>query len=159
MVVATPDLYDKYGESLRVVEPILRHYGGNHVFCGAVETIRCGDDNSRVAELVQTNGKGRVLVVDSGGATGYALLGDRLAQLAADNGWSGIVIYGCLRDIEILETIPLGIMAINSIPRKTVKRDTGNVGVPVSIANTMIEPGDWLYADRTGVVVADKMLS
>jgi regulator of ribonuclease activity A len=144
---------------LRIVEPILKHFGGTHCFYGGVETVRCGDDNSRVAELVQTEGRGRVMVVDSGGATNYALLGDRLAQLAADNGWAGIVIYGCVRDVEILESIPLGIMAVNAIPRKTIKRNTGNVGVAVSIGDTVIQPGDWLYADRTGVLIADEKLT
>lgn len=158
MTVSTPDLYDNHTEWVRVVAPSLRHYGGNQAFCGPVATVKCGDDNSRVAEMVATEGAGRVLVVDGDAALDYALLGDRLAQLAVDNGWVGIVVHGCLRDVEILEHLPIGIMALASNPRKTVKRGEGEVDVPVALSGTEVMPGDWLYADRTGILIASKRL-
>ncbi len=158
MTISTPDLYDNNTAWVRVVEPALLHYGGKQAFCGRVATIRCGDDNSRVAEMVATEGDGRVLVVDGGAALGYSLLGDRLAQLAIDNGWAGVVVNGCVRDVEILEGLPLGIMALASNPRKTVKRGTGEEGVSVVLAGTPVTQDDWLYADRTGILLASKKL-
>ena len=108
----TADLYDEFGDRLQVCEPGLRHYGGRRNFYGRIETIKCFEDNSRVAELVATPGEGRVLVVDAGGSKRCAMLGDMLAQKAVDNGWAGVVMFGCIRDSEEISTMPLGVMEV-----------------------------------------------
>ena len=109
---STCDLSDKYGEKARVIPPVLRHFGGKRRFHGAVVTIKCFEDNSRLKEMVSTNGAGRVLVVDGGGSTRYALMGDMVGKEAAAHGWAGVVIYGCVRDTTALSALDLGVMAL-----------------------------------------------
>lgn len=158
MTISTPDLCDEYGDEVRVLDPIFRHFGGVRQFGGQVETIKCFEDNSRVAELVKTPGRGRVLVVDGEASPRRSLLGDNLAAAAVANGWSGIVVYGYIRDVEEIEPMSLGVMALGTIPRKTDKRGVGDVGVELEFAGVTVASGDYLYADGTGIIVAKKAL-
>jgi regulator of ribonuclease activity A len=158
MTISTPDLCDEYGDMVRVAEPVFKHFGGVKQLGGEVVTIKCFEDNSKVAEMVRTNGNGRVLVVDGGGSSRRSLLGDQLATLALENNWQGIVIYGYIRDIEEIETMPIGVIALGAVPRKTEKRGLGEVNLDIQIAGLTIKPGEYLYADGSGVIVADQCL-
>jgi regulator of ribonuclease activity A len=152
MTWTTPDLCDRFPE-VTVAEPLLRHFGGRSVFCGSIATVRCFEDNSRVRELATTPGEGRVLVVDGQGSLKHALLGDQIAAQAVAHGWAGVLIHGCVRDVEILATLPLGVLALAACPRRTERRDLGDVDVPVNFAGVPFVPGHWLYADTNGVLV------
>lgn len=152
--MTTPDLCDAHPERVRVADPIFRCYGGRDFFGGRIVTVKCFEDNSRVKELVGMPGRGQVLVVDGGGSLRRALLGDQLAQQAASNGWEGILINGCLRDVQIIATLDLGVQALASHPVKTEKRGLGDIDVPVTFAGISFAPGEWLYADANGVVVS-----
>ncbi len=99
-----------------------------------------------------------MLVVDGGGSPRRSLLGDNLAAAAVDNGWSGIVIYGYIRDVEDIEPMQLGVMALGAIPRKTEKRGHGDVGVSVRFAGVTVRPGNYLYADGSGIILAEQAL-
>jgi regulator of ribonuclease activity A len=154
---STCDLSDAHGDRARVVPPGLRHYGGKRRFAGAVATVKCFEDNSRVKELLNTPGEGRVLVVDGGGSLRYALLGDNIGQEAVDHGWAGIVVYGCIRDTAVLETLELGVLALAATPRRSLKNGEGIIGVPVEIAGIAVAPGDYLAADEDGIVLLDTM--
>jgi len=154
----TADLCDQFSEELAVCDPLFRDYGGAARFAGPVVTIKCFEDNSRVRDLTAERGDGRVLVIDAGGSTRRAVLGDLLAQKAVDNGWRGILVYGCVRDSAALATMPIGIKAIGTCPLKTDKRGEGQRDVPVRFAGVTFRPGDWLYADEDGVVVAPRAL-
>lgn len=155
LMQSTSDLSDTYGVEARVVAPLLRHFGGKRRFSGAVLTVKCFEDNSRVRELVATPGEGQVLLVDGGGSMRYALLGDMLGREALANGWAGVVVYGCVRDTSVLETLKFGVMALASSPRRSLKNGEGTAGVPVEIGGTLCRPGDLLFADDDGVVVID----
>jgi regulator of ribonuclease activity A len=158
MTYSVPDICDDFPDLVQVFDPLFSDFGKIGKFSGEVVTIKCFEDNSLVRERVGTAGHGRVIVVDGGGSLRCALLGDLLAGKAADNGWSGLVINGCVRDVEILETITLGIRALNRHPMKTDKRGEGQVDLPVSFAGCRIRPGQFLYADANGIIVAEKDL-
>jgi len=158
MTLCTPDLCDEYPEQVRVMEPLFRTYGRKRQFYGQVVTVKCFEDNSLVKEFSAQPGEGRVLVVDGGGSLRRALLGDLIAEAMVNNGWSGIVINGCVRDVEALNELALGIRALNSIPVKTEKRGLGDADIAVRFAGVDIEPGQWLYADETGIIVSDTKL-
>ncbi|MET0929915.1 MAG: ribonuclease E activity regulator RraA [Aeromicrobium sp.] len=155
---STPDLCDDHPEDVRVLEPILRTFGGREAFFGPAVTVSCHEDNSRVKDLAGTPGEGRVIVIDGGGSVRKALVGDIIAQTALDNGWAGFVVHGAVRDIEILRTIDLGVQALASIPLKTEKLGVGNVGVDVSFGGLTISAGEWVYVDASGVVVSARQL-
>lgn len=148
----TADLCDENPQAA-VLELEMRDYGGVVVFEGPVSTLRLHEDNKLVGEALREAGQGRVLVVDGGGSRRCALVGDNLAQRAVDNGWAGIVVYGCIRDAEQIGTIGIGLKALGTHPRKTVKRGEGQRDEPVRFGGLTIRPGDQLYADRDGVVV------
>jgi len=158
MTISTPDLCDEYGEAVQVAEPIFKHYGGKRQFGGEVVTVKCFEDNSLVGEMVRSPGAGRVLVVDGGASPRRSLLGDQLVSHAVDNNWAGIVIYGYIRDVEEIELMSMGVMALGTIPRKTEKLGEGKVNVPLQFAGLRVEPGHYLYADGTGLIVADRSL-
>jgi len=159
MPYSVPDICDDFIEEIAVLEPLFSDFGGKPRFSGEVVTIKCFEDNSLVRDAVGSEGRGRVLVVDGGGSLRHALLGDLLAAKAAENGWQGLVINGCVRDVEILETIDLGVKALNSHPVKTAKRGEGQLEVSVTFAGATIRPGNFLYADANGVVVAARNLA
>jgi regulator of ribonuclease activity A len=149
----TADLYDQYEEKLQVCEPGLHHFGGHRSFHGRIATLKCFEDNSLVGKTLGDSGQGRVLVVDGGGSLRCAMLGDLLARKAVDNGWAGIVIFGCVRDAKEIGQMPLGVLALAASPRKSVKKGVGEAGIPVSFAGVTFRPDEWLYADRDGLVV------
>ena len=158
---ATSDLCDLHkGEGeLRVLPPGLHSYGARVRFGGAVSTVKCFEDNSLVKAAVDAPGLGRVLVVDGGGSLRRALLGGNLGQAAARNGWAGVVIDGCVRDTVELAACDIGIRALASMPLPTVKRNEGQAEVPVQVQGVWVRPGDWLYADEDGIVIAARALA
>ena len=149
----TPDLCDRYPQ-VAIAEPCLRSFGGRGTFYGAIATVRCFEDNSRVRELAGTPGLGRVLVVDGHGSLRHALLGDQIGAKAVANGWTGVLVNGCVRDVEILATLPLGVLALAACPRRTDPRGQGDIDVPVNFAGVSFAPGHWVYADGNGVLVS-----
>ena len=155
MKFVLPDLCDQYGDSLRVLSPILKNFGGNNCFHGKISTIKCHEDNSFVADAVREEGDGSVLVVDGGGSLRCALLGDNLAAIAASNSWAGIVVFGCVRDVVALKDISIGIQAIAPHPMKSVKRQVGLRDVEVSFGGVSFIPGQYVYADDNGVIVSE----
>lgn len=154
---STPDLADNSPHA-RALLHAWQDYGSHRCFAGLAVTVKCFEDNSLIKELVQQPGQGRVIVVDGGGSIRRALLGDQLAAKAAANGWSGLVIAGVVRDVEILETIELGIKALGACPQKTDKRGEGQLDLPIEIGGTTVRSGDYVYADRNGVLVSAEAL-
>lgn len=153
MTTATADLYDAHGEALQVAAPLFRDFGGRLAFDGPISTLKVHEDNALVRKALEEAGAGRVLVVDGGGSLRCALLGDNLAALGAKNGWAGVVVWGCVRDVEALSGITLGVKALAATPRKSAKTGAGARDGVVRFAEVEWRPGDHLYADRDGVVV------
>jgi regulator of ribonuclease activity A len=159
VMISTPDLCDAHEDEVVVLEPIFNNYGGRGAFGGAVVTVKCFEDNSLVKEQLALPGNGRVLVVDGGGSLRRALMGDMIAESATKNGWSGVVIYGAIRDVDAIGELDLGVQAVGVIPLKTEKRGIGDLNVPVRFAGVDISPGDYLYADNNGIIVsADSLI-
>lgn len=158
MSLSLPDLCDEHAESLHVMSPDFQNFGGRQKFCGPISTVKCYEDNSMVRETLSGAGNGKVLVVDGGGSLNCALLGDIIGAMAQDNGWSGIVINGCVRDVEILRSLDLGIRALHAHPVKSDKRGRGQVNGSLHFSNAEFRPGQFLYADENGMAVADRDL-
>lgn len=167
---STCDLCDGYktqlGELLRVLPPVFRAYGGRAKFAGPAVTVKCFEDNALVKAALDEPGwldtpNGRVacvLVVDGGASLRRALVGGNLAMAAVRNGWAGVVVDGCIRDIAEMAALPLGLRALASLPLPTEKRGQGERGVAVQIQGVWVRPGDWLYADEDGILVSGRAL-
>ncbi len=149
-----PDLCDAHPDIVRAAEPLFASFGGRPAFAGPIRTIKCFEDNSVVADRVREPGDGAVLVIDGGGSRRCALVGDNLARLAAENGWAGLLVYGCVRDVDELGEMDVGIQALGAHPLRSVKRNQGQRDVVVDFAGLRFVPDQFVYADRNGVVVA-----
>lgn len=150
----TADLCDEFGDAMRVADAIFTSYGKVQRFSGIVTTLRVFEDNTLVRETLQSPGAGSVLVVDGGGSRRCALLGGNLAELARDNGWSGVVINGCVRDRPELAAVPVGVLALQTMPRKSRKTGRGVKDIDVVFAGIVFRPGEYLCADEDGLVVS-----
>ncbi len=155
----TCDLCDLHDERVRVLELPLRDYGGRLAFSGRISTVKAYEDNSQVRIAVAEPGEGRVLVIDGGGSLRRAMLGDLLAAQAHENGWAGVLVHGAIRDSGAIGAMDLGVKALGTCPRKTEKAGQGLRDVPVAFGGAILRPGDWLYADADGVVLAEGALS
>jgi len=150
----TADLCDDHSDSLSIAQPLFQDYGKNISFSGEISTVKCFEDNSLVRKQLEQSGNGRVLVVDGGGSTRCAMVGDILVQMGADNGWSGIIVYGCIRDSGVIATIDLGVKAMGTMPLKSVKKGEGEIDIPVHFADVDFIPGQFAYADEDGIVLS-----
>lgn len=162
MQVLTCDLCDAHKNDtsgdFRVLPPVFKAYGGKAHFAGPASTIKCFEDNTLVKAALDTPGQGRVLVVDGGGSLRRALVGGNLAAAAARNGWAGIVVDGCVRDVAELNACDVGIRALGLMPLPTEKKNQGEQNLAVMIQGVTVRPGDWVYADDDGVVVSAQAL-
>ncbi len=154
----TADLCDDHSATLQICEPIFSSYGGRARFFGRISTIKCFEDNSLVREAVAEPGDGRVLVVDAGGSLRCAMLGDLLAAKAVENGWSGVIMYGLIRDSVDIAGMDLGVKALGTFPLKSVKKGIGERDVGVRFAGVRFSPGSHVYADEDGIVCSDMPL-
>ena len=159
MLDLLPDLFDQYPEHLQLAEPLFTDFGGNVIFSGEIVTVSCFNDNSKVKELVATDGTGKVMVVDGKGSTYRALLGDMLAEKAVENGWQGIVIYGCIRDAGTIATLPLGVKALGCNPIKTEKLGVGETNVDIAFAGIIFKAGHYIYGDKNGLAISQSSLT
>jgi RraA family protein len=144
---------------LRILHPVFQMYGQSRAFSGPVVTVKVFEDNVLVRELLETKGEGRVLVIDGGGSMRCALVGGNLVQLAQNMGWSGIVVNGCIRDVDEINLCQVGVRALASHPLKSNKNGTGEKHVAVYVGGTFIRDGEWLYADNDGIIVSKFELS
>lgn len=159
MTFKTTDLYDEHLEALQVAAPIFRDFGGRTRFSGMIVTLKALEDNTFIKAAFETDGRGKVLVVDGAGSMRAAMIGDVMATLGASNGWEGIVIHGCIRDSADVAKVDLGVKALGTIPRKTVKRNQGVMDIPLKFADVTFRPGEWLYADEDGIVLSEQKLT
>ena len=157
MSFSTPDLSDANPE-VKALSPILKNLGGKKAFWGKIETLQCPDDNSFVKELFNSEGEGKVLVVDANGISSVALLGDMIAEAGVKNDWSGIVINGYVRDIDVLSKLDIGVQALGTMPVRSEKKNQGQVGIDVSFGGLTFCSGDYVYADNNGLLLSKKEL-
>lgn len=154
----TTDLSDAH-DGLRYLATDYQDFGGHLRFHGQAKTLLTYEDNTKLRAAVETKGEGRVLVVDGGGSMNCALFGGNLAKLAAQNGWAGIIIHGCVRDRAELKAEAVGIKALASHPKKSLKRDLGSYDATLKFSGVTIHPDDWIYADEDGVIISERELT
>jgi regulator of ribonuclease activity A len=146
-LICTADLSDAYSDELAYLGLAFRDFGKRLAFSGPIVTLDTFEDNGALRELLDGHGSARC-----------ALLGGNLGELAEANGWAGIVINGFVRDTLELAEVDVGIKALGTHPKKSLKRGVGSINVPLRIDGVNIYPGAWLYADADGVLIAPQEL-
>jgi len=163
MSFKTPDLCDAFegelGKTVRVVAPMFKCYGARATFSGRIVTLKLFEDNALVRTTFGEDGQGKVLVIDGGGSMRCALVGDLLAVLAQKNGWEGVIVYGCIRDSVEINSIDIGVRALDTHPQRSIKRGTGERDLTVTFGGVSFNPGDFLYADEDGILVSSQALT
>ncbi|WP_298260441.1 ribonuclease E activity regulator RraA [uncultured Litoreibacter sp.] len=154
----TADLIDTNAADLTLVHLPFRRFGAKAHFAGKVQTVKCFEDNTELRAQLETPGEGRVLVVDGGGSTRIAILGDMIAELAIKNGWAGLVLNAAIRDSAEIDQMDIQVFALGTSPVKSAKRGWGVVGEPIGFGGVQFEAGDWIYGDADGVLHSKKKL-
>ncbi|NKB62425.1 MAG: ribonuclease E activity regulator RraA [Gammaproteobacteria bacterium] len=153
----TADLSDQH-TNIQYCTPVFSSFGANKRFSGSIRTVKCYEDNSMVRQMLELPGNGSVLVVDAGASKRCAMLGDVLAQMGVDNGWSGVVMNGLIRDSADINQMPIGVRALGTFPLKSQKEGKGEIDVIVHFAGAFFETGHFLYADEDGIIVSKNKL-
>ena len=151
--IQTADLID-IAPDTPSCEVQFRRFGKHQRFSGRIRTVRCFKDNGLVKQLAHTDGKGAVMVVDGGGSLASALMGDQIALAACENNWAGVLIYGVIRDSVTINRMEFGLKALGTNPRKSGKEGSGEVDVVVTFGGVDFVPGQYVYSDEDGVLVA-----
>lgn len=154
----TSELCNTYADLVDVVEPIFSNYGGVSSFGGQVVTIKCFENNGLISQLAETDGTGKVLVIDGGGSTRRALIDIYIAEAAAKNGWEGIICYGSVRDVDAIEEVELGIQGLVSIPVGATDSLTGESDLAINFGGVTFLPDDHVYVDNTGIILSPEPL-
>lgn len=161
----TCDVLDDHPEKdIQVMMPSIdgksfKSYGAVKSFAGEVVTVKCFEDNSRVKELLATDGTDKVLVVDGGASMRCALMGDMIAESAVKNHWNGVIIYGCVRDVDAIAELQLGVHALAAIPLKSNRKGAGEIDLVLKFGGVTIQSGDYIYADNNGIIVSKEKLA
>ncbi|WP_182084375.1 ribonuclease E activity regulator RraA [Aureimonas sp. ME7] len=154
----TADLVDAHDAKVTLCDLPFRRFGRRVAFHGPIATVKCFEDNALMKACLQEPGEGRVMVVDGGGSTRFALLGDMIAQILFDNGWAGIVINGSIRDCVEIDAMDVGVRCLATSPKKSAKDGAGRKEIPVRFGGAEFRPGDWIYVDADGVLVSSERL-
>ena len=155
--MTTPDLSDKFPD-ISFINLQFKNFGSEGFYSGKVETVSCPDDNSKVKKILSEPGENKILIVDGHASTKVALLGDQIAKSAEENNWKAIIINGCVRDVEELKKFKIGIFALGSVPKKSEKKDRGDVGCTLKFGDLEIKSGNWAYADESGILISETEL-
>ena len=155
----TTDISDTLHPNVQYVNPIYKIYGSRLNFSGEIQTIKCFEDNSLVRDALDSNGKNKILVVDAGGSKRCAMLGDQLVTKAIKNGWEGILMYGLIRDSDIIDEMSIGIRALGTHPLKSIKKNIGEKNIIVNFSGVTFTPGEYLYADKDGIIIIKEKIS
>ena len=155
---ATADLIDAHEAILSSCPLQFRNLGGRARFHGPVRTLKVFEDNALVKSTLSSPGEEAVLVIDGGGSLNRALVGDIIAGLAVENGWAGVVVNGAIRDSVAIGALNLGRKALGTNPAKSAKTGAGEADIPVTFGGVTFAPGQWLYSDEDGIVVAPHAL-
>jgi len=154
----TSVLCDIYADTIDVAEPLLTNFGGRNSFAGEVVTVKCFESVGLIYKVLEENGAGKVLLIDGGGSLRRALINAHIAELAVENDWEGIVVNGCVREVDSLEEMDIGIQAITAMPVGADDDEIGEINSPVNFAGVTFLPEDFLYADSTGIVISPEPL-
>lgn len=150
----TADLVDAHGDKVRFCNLPFLKLGRLRAFQGPAMTVKCFEDNALLKAELQKPGLGRVMVVDGGGSSRFALLGDQIALILQANGWAGIVINGSVRDSEEIDAMDVGVFCLGTTPKKSSKDGAGRAGEPVQFGGVTIAAGEYVYCDRDGVLIS-----
>jgi len=126
---------------------------------GQAVTVRTyPGDWAKPVQAIDVAQPGEIIVIDAGGA-GPALWGELATHSAVQRNLGGVVIDGALRDSPEIMAMKFPAFSRLVMPNAGEPKGFGEIGVPVTVGNKRVEPGDWLLGDDDGVVVLPKSIA
>jgi RraA family protein len=154
---ATPDISDLLNR-LYAMEPAIRCLtGSHHVLCGPACTVKVfPGDNLMVHKSLDVAQPGDIVVVDAGGSTQNAVLGDLISTKARHRGIAGFIVDGLIRDLPSILPLDFPVFARGVTPIGPLHRGPGEINYPICCGGIVINPGDLIVADAAGIIVVPR---
>ncbi|NJQ07314.1 RraA family protein [Streptomyces lonarensis] len=113
-------------------------------------------DNKGLHAAFETIRRGEILVVNGGGDTTRAVIGELIVQKAKALEVGGIVLDAAARDVAELEELGVPVFARAVTPAGPWKNGPYRVGEPIAVGGVPVHPGDWVVGDDDGVTVVPR---
>ncbi len=143
------------GGVMQGIKPLFR---GMHMVGRAVTVRTYPGDWAKPVRAIDMAEPGDVLVIDSGGV-GPAIWGELATHSAIQRGLAGVVVDGAVRDTDDIIALKFPAFSRLVMPNAGEPKGFGEIGVPVTVGNLRVEPGDWVLGDGDGVVVLPRTMA
>jgi RraA family protein len=151
--VVTPHISDNLNR-MHAIGSKLRPYHKKGKLIGTAVTVKTRPgDNLMVHKAIDLAEPGDVIVVDAGGDTTNAIVGEIMLRIAERNGITGFIIDGAIRDTKAFAEGDFPVYAVGVTHRGPYKDGPGEINVPISIDGMCINPGDLVIGDEDGIAV------
>jgi RraA family protein len=151
--VPSPNVSDNMNRINGVCAEIRPMHGSTQLL-GSAFTVRTRPgDNLMVHKALDMLLPGDALVIDAGGDTTNAILGEIIMHIAIKNGATGIVVDGAIRDAAAFSEAGFPCFARGASHRGPYKDGPGEINAPVTVGGAIVNPGDVVVGDADGVVV------
>ncbi|MBE9639145.1 RraA family protein [Salipiger mangrovisoli] len=138
---------------LSAAGPTLRPMHASGGMAGVAITVKCRPgDNLMLHKAIDMAVPGDVIVVDAGGETTNALMGELMLAYAIKRGVVGFVLNGAIRDLDAFVETNLPTFAVGVTHRGPYKDGPGEINVPICLGGMVINPGDIVIGDADGVL-------
>lgn len=149
----TPDISDLLNR-LYALDPAIHCLTGEQRLWGPACTVKVfPGDNLMVHKALDVARPGDVVVVDAGGSTMNAVLGDLICTKARHRGLAGFIVDGLIRDLPAIIPLNFPVFARGTTPIGPLHRGPGEINYPICCGGVVVHPGDIILADAAGVVV------
>ena len=140
-------------KALPVCDPAIRAMVAGVRMAGPALTVTAEDDHLPVFSALADAEAGEVLVITTNGGR-LAVLGELFATEACRRELAGVVIDGHCRDVHGLRALGLPVFARGTIPASGSTVSRAPLRAPVRCGGVDVTPGDIVFADDDGVVIA-----
>jgi len=134
----------------------LRRVSGGSVAGPAITAFCRAGDNLMMHRALSLSKAGDVLVVVCQGESSGAVWGDLATRFAMKRGLAGVVVQGCVRDVDTVRELGFPVWATEISPIHADKGKLGGVNVPVVCGGVLVRPGDLVVANGDGVIVVER---
>jgi regulator of RNase E activity RraA len=121
-----------------------------------VETVGHGDNLPVHLAIYGVPRDGYIMVIDGKGHTDYAYFGDLMMAATEASGYLGVIVDGCARDYLGLVKLGFPVFCMGYMASAGLKKEPGNLNVPITCGGVKVSPGDLVIGDADGVAVVPR---